>query len=212
MKSVLSFLCVALMANALRAELTDEQKRVPLEVDAPDASQAKIVLLAGPVSNKAGQHEYFAGCAMLMKCLKQTSGVWPVMAAEGWPKNEAVLKGARSIVMYMDGGPNCALLQGSRWETLRGLMKGGAGFVVLHQSVDIPEDHAEDFKSWAGAVWQKDIGCRGHWDMSFTPDVKHEVLQGVAAFTAPHDGWLYNLHFAARNVSPLLAGSVPDTS
>jgi hypothetical protein len=78
--------------------------------------------------------------------------------------------------------------------------------------VDIPEDHAEDFKSWAGAVWQKDIGCRGHWDMSFTPDVKHEVLQGVATFTAPHDGWLYNLHYAAKNVSPLLAGGVPDTS
>jgi hypothetical protein len=164
------------------------------------------------VSNKAGQHEYFAGCAMLMKCLKQTPGIWPVMAAEGWPKNEAVLKGAKSVVAYMDGGPKCALLEGTHWETLRGLIKDGAGFVVLHQAVDIPEDHAADFKEWAGAVWQKDIGSRGHWDMSFTPDAKHDSLRGVASFSAPHDGWLYNLHFAEKNVTPLLTGAVPDKS
>ena len=111
MKSVLSFLFVALTAATLRAELTDEQKLVPLEAGTSDASLTKIVLLAGPVSNKPGQHEYFSGCAMLMKCLKQTPRVWPVMAAEGWPKNEAVLKGAKSVVVYMDGGPKCALLE-----------------------------------------------------------------------------------------------------
>ena len=205
-------LSLCLLATLARAELTDEQKKVPLEVDTTDASLAKIVLLAGPTSNKPGQHEYFSGCAMLMKCLKQTPGVWPVLAAEGWPKNEAVLKNAKSVVMFMDGGPKCALLEGSRWETLRGLIKQGAGFVVLHQSVDIPEDHANDFKEWAGAVWQKDIGSRGHWDMSFTPTAKHEVLSGVAPFTAPKDGWLYNLHFADKNVAPLITGGVPDKS
>ena len=212
MKSFFPVLCLALASVTLHAELTDEQKLVPLEADTTDSSLTKIVLLAGPVSNKPGQHEYFAGCAMLMKCLKQTPGVWPVMAAEGWPKNEAVLKGAKSVVVYMDGGPKCALLEGSRWETLRGLMKDGAGLVVLHQAVDIPEDHAADFKEWAGAVWQKDIGSRGHWDMSFTPDAKHDSLHGVAPFSAPKDGWLYNLHFAEKNVTPLLTGVVPDKS
>ena len=34
-----------------------------------DPKLAKIVLLAGSVSNKAGQHEYFAGCALMMKWL-----------------------------------------------------------------------------------------------------------------------------------------------
>ena len=57
MKSALSFFFVALTAATLHAELTDEQKLVPLEADTTDASLAKIVLLAGPVSNKAGQHE-----------------------------------------------------------------------------------------------------------------------------------------------------------
>jgi hypothetical protein len=205
--------CILLATTTfLHAELTDEQKRVPLEVDAPDASVSKIVLLAGSVSNKPGQHEYFAGCALLMKCLKQTPGVWPVMAAEGWPKNEAIFKNAKAVVMYMDGGAKCALLQPSRWELLRGLMKQGVGFTVLHQSVDIPEDHAEDFKTWAGAVWQKDIGSRGHWDMTFEPKGGHDILRGVGTLAAPKDGWLYNLHFADKNVTPLLTGEVPDKS
>lgn len=212
MKPLLPVVCLALASVAVHAELTDEQKLVPLEADTAESSLTKIVLLAGPVSNKPGQHEYFAGCAMLAKCLKQTPGVWPVMAAEGWPRNEAILKGAKSVVAYLDGGPKCALLEGTRWETLRGLMKSGAGFVVLHQAIDIPEERAAEFKEWAGAVWQKDIGARGHWDMSFTPGVKHDVLNGVAPFSAPKDGWLYNLHFAAKNVTPLLTGAVPDKS
>jgi hypothetical protein len=203
------FLAVAGFAHA---ELTDEQKRVPLEVDALDASMSKIVLLAGSVSNRPGQHEYFAGCSLLMKCLKETPGVWPVMAAEGWPKNDGIFKNAKSVVIYMDGGAKCALLEPSRWELLRGLMKQGVGFVALHQSVDIPEDHAEDFKKWAGAVWQKDIGSRGHWDMTFEPKGGHEILNGVGTIAAPKDGWLYNLRFADKNLTPLLAGPVPDAS
>ena len=85
MKSFLLFpLLAAVAALTARAELTDEQKRIPLEVEAPNASLSKIVLLAGSPSNKAGQHEYFAGCALLMDWLKQSPGVGPVLVAGGW--------------------------------------------------------------------------------------------------------------------------------
>lgn len=33
-------------------------------------------------------------------------GARPVMAAEGWPKNEAILGGAKALVCYQDGGAN----------------------------------------------------------------------------------------------------------
>src|SRR2546422_2455651 len=79
-----TLLCLVATAAITHAALTDEQRRVPLEADTADPKLAKIVLLAGSVSNKPGQHEYFAGCALLANCLKQTPGVWPVMAAEGW--------------------------------------------------------------------------------------------------------------------------------
>jgi len=198
-------------AAPVRAELTDEQRKLPLEADSPDPKLAKIVLLAGSTSNKPGQHEYFAGCALLAQWLRETPGVWPVLVADGWPKNEAILEGAKAVVVYADGGAKLPFLEQGRWDRMKRLVEKGTGLVALHQAVDIPEDHARDFQQWIGAAWQKDIGCRGHWDMEFSEFPKHPALNGVAAFSAPLDGWLYNLHFAS-GVKPLLSGVVPEKS
>jgi len=206
--ALLFLLAFSLCAHA---DLTEEQRRVPLEADSPDPKLAKIVLIAGSVSNKPGQHEYFAGCVLMMDWLKQTPGVWPVLVAEGWPKNEAILDGAKSIVVYADGGAKLPFLDPARWDHMKRLMDAGTGFVMLHQSVDLPADHAEEMKSWLGAVFEGDIGCRGHWDMEFTDFPPHPIMRGVTAFAAPLDGWLYNLHFAPE-AKPLLTGTVPDKS
>jgi hypothetical protein len=194
-----------------RAELTEEQQKITLEADSPNPALVKIVLLAGSTSNKAGQHEYFAGCALLAEWLRQTPGVWPVLVADGWPKNEEIFKGAKAVVVYADGGPKLPFLEESKWNRIKGLVQAGAGLVMLHQAVDVPEARAEEIRSWIGGVWQKDIGCRGHWDMEFDGFAKHPALGGVSAFAAPLDGWLYNLHFSP-DIIPLLSGAVPDKS
>jgi hypothetical protein len=180
-------LSAASLAPALpaRAELTEEQRKIPLEADSPDPALSKIVLLAGSTSNKAGQHEYFAGCALLAEWLRQTPGVWPVLVADGWPKNEEVLKNAKAVVVYADGGPKLPFLEESKWNLIKELVKAGTGLVMLHQAVDVPEERAEEIRSWIGGVWKKDIGCRGHWDMEFDGFAKHPVLGGVSAFAAP---------------------------
>ncbi len=202
---------IALFCPLAARALTDEQRQVPLEQESPDPKLAKIVLLAGSVSNKPGQHEYFAGCALMMKWLKAQPGVWPIMAAEGWPQNERIFNGAKAVVVYMDGGAKLAFLAPERWAIIEKLIAGGAGLVMLHQAVDVPAERAETLKSWLGAVFQGDIGSRGHWDMEFTKFPTHPVTRGVQPFSAPLDGWLYNLHFLPAAV-PLLAGQVPDKS
>ena len=110
------------------------------------------------------------------------------------------------------GAAKLAFLEPARWNKIKALAAKGVGLVALHQAVDIPEANANDFKSWFGAVWQKDISCRGHWDMSFDNFPAHPVMQGVKAFSAPKDGWLYNLHFADKGITPLVSGAVPDTT
>ncbi|GAA5141707.1 hypothetical protein GCM10023213_26340 [Prosthecobacter algae] len=200
------------LATAAQAEFTLEQQQVPLEVLPTDPALAKVVLLAGTPSNKPGQHEYFAGCALLMDWLKQAPGVAPVMVAEGWPKNEAVLEGVRCVVIYMDGGDKLSFLTPDRWARIQALAAAGTGLVILHQAIDCPADRAADFKQWFGAVFQSDIGCRGHWDVQFDSVPEHPINQGLTTFALPKDGWLYNLHFADKGVTPLLACPMPDSS
>ena len=185
---------------------------LPLELDTKDTKLTKIVLLAGEPSSKPGQHEYFADCALMFNWLKQSPGVWPVLART-WPTNEAVFDGAKSIVVLMDGGVKHPLIEESRREKLGKLVDNGIGIAVFHQAVDLPPEHADGAKAAIGGVWLADIGCRGHWDMDLKPTGEHPVLRGVKPFTAKGDGWLYNLHFAdSGKFTPLLAGPVPDKS
>jgi type 1 glutamine amidotransferase len=195
-------------AAALAADPYD-QSGVPLEVDSPDPKLAKIVLLAGGPSSKPMAHEYFAGCALLQDWLKQQPGVWPVMARD-WPKNEAMLRGAKCVVYFGDGGGKQPFITPERWQVFSQLMDSGAGLVLLHQAMDFPTGpDAAKIKGWLGGVFHADIGNRGHWDMDLKPAGKHPTLAGVGAFAAPADGWLFNLHFA-DGIKPLLVGAVPD--
>jgi hypothetical protein len=66
-------------------------------------------------------------------------------------------------------------------------------------------------KGWLGGVWLKDIGSRGHWDMEFNQFPKHPVTSGMSPFSAPFDGWLFNLHFDPGAI-PVVQGAVPDTA
>lgn len=191
------------------APLTPEQEEVALEKLDPSAKGAPVLLLAGSVSNKPGQHEYFAGCTLLAQWLRQNEGVFPVQAAGGWPQDETLLQRARTIVVYADGGAKLPFLAADRLEKMRAAMARGAGLVMLHQAVDIPAAHAAEIGGWLGGSWLSDIGSRGHWDMNFEKFPAHPVTRGIQPFSAPLDGWLFNLHFREGAV-PLVSGAVPD--
>lgn len=99
------------------------------------------------------------------------------------------------------------------WAAFSRMLDSGTGLVLLHQAMDFPPGpDAEKIKGWLGGVFHADIGNRGHWDMDLKPAAKHPVLEGVSAFAAPADGWLFNLHFAGKDLTPLLVGAVPDKS
>jgi len=201
-----------LAAAPLAAASPHDQSGVPLEVDDPRPGLAKILLLAGTPSSKPMAHEYFAGCALLLEWLRLQPGVWPVLA-RGWPRDERVLEGARSVVYFGDGGGKQPFAEPRRWAVLQRLLDGGAGLVLLHQAMDFPAGpDGAAIRGWLGAVYHSDIGSRGHWDMEFNDIPAHEVTRGVRPFAAPADGWLYNLHFAPAGVTPLLRGVVPDKS
>jgi type 1 glutamine amidotransferase len=188
-----------------------DQSGIPLEEDSNDPRLTKIVLVAGRPSHGPGEHEFFAGTAILYKMLKQTPGVWPVMARDGWPKNQKIFEGAKSCVFYMDGRGGHPIIKPERMQLLGKLMDKGAGFVNLHYAVDYPPEQGEKILSWLGGYYDYRISTNPHWKADFRALPEHPITRGVKPFTL-QDEWYFNMRFVEglKNVTPILRAVPPD--
>ena len=189
-----------------------DQTGVPIEELPTDAKAAKVVLIAGFAAPKlkSGEHEYFAGVALLAKMLKQTPGVFPVVVKDGWPKKKETLPGATAVVLFLEGADAHTVIKEDRIKELMKLEADGAGLVHLHSAIDYPKDFAERIRTAAGGVWQKGTGQRAHWVSEFKDFPDHPIFRGVAPFSID-DGWLWKNSFAEgrKGVTPLLRTKSP---
>jgi hypothetical protein len=203
-------LWIVALATTSPAWAQNHRQEIPLEVEPSDPAAIKIVLLAGSFSKGHGKHEYFAGCAMFMKWLRQTPGVFPVMAAEGWPKNEKIFDGAKAVVFYMDGGGKQPYLKPDRLALIDKLAARGAGLVQLHQTVDAPADHVDHAIEWVGGAYAPGLSSRGHWDAEFKEFPPHPITRGVTPIKL-NDGFLNKLRFVEgmKGITPLLRTASP---
>ncbi len=135
-----------------------DQSKVALEVEPPaDFKGKRVLIVAGRQSHGPGDHEFFAGSAILMDLLKQNKGVFPIMARDGWPKNEKLFDTADCIVMYMDGGGGHPAIKPERMALIQKQIDRGAGWVNLHYAVEYPvkagdRDIAGPVKGWLGGL------------------------------------------------------------
>jgi type 1 glutamine amidotransferase len=188
-----------------------DQSGVPLEVEPKDPKATKIVLVAGRQSHGPGDHEFFAGCAILMKMLQQTPGIAPVMARDGWPKNEKIFEGAKSVVFYMDGGGGHPIIQKDHRDVVQKLMDHGVGFVNLHYAVEYPKSQSDHVFNWLGGYYETNFSTNPHWDADFKELPEHAITRGVKPFKI-RDEWYFNIRFApeSKNVKPILKATPPD--
>lgn len=195
-------LLLVLFPSSLRA--AEPEAKIALEKQPEDPKLAKIVLIAGSNFFKPGEHEYVAGCAVLMDLLRQTPGVFPVLALD-WPAKPETLTGAQAVVFFFDGGDKHALLKADRLAAIQKLADGGTGLVHLHQVIDYPKDLGERARGLAGAAWEKGFSQRAHWVADFKTFPEHPVCRGVTPFKID-DGWLYKLRFTSekKGITPLL--------
>jgi type 1 glutamine amidotransferase len=199
--------------SSVRADDTDpyDQSGVPLEVQPADPNVTKIVLVAGRQSHGPGEHEFFAGCSVLMKLLKETSGVFPVMARDGWPKNPKTFENAKSVVFFMDGGKNHPIIQQDHRAAVQKLMDEGVGFVNLHYAVEYPKSQSDHILNWLGGYYETGFSTNPHWQADIKSLPEHPVTRGVKPFGIL-DEWYYNIRFAPalEKVTPILKATPPD--
>jgi hypothetical protein len=180
-----------------------DQASVPLEVRATDPKLTPIVLIAGVGNQGPGEHEYFAGCALLAKLLKQTPGVWPILVRDGWPKDEKVFDDAKCVVLFLTGGGTQPAAKPENVAMLAKLAERGVGLVHLHSAIDYPRATGEILWPYLGGYWDKAISCRSHWVADFAGFPEHPITRGVGRFQID-DGWLFVNRFLPDD-----AGLVP---
>ena len=207
------------LATVAWAALADvdpyDQSGVPLEKQPTDPALNKIVLVAGHKSHGPREHEFFAGCALLMKLLQETPGVFPVMARDGWPKNpEETFKDAKAVVFYMDGGDHHPAINTKEHEdAIQKLIDAKVGFVNLHYAVEYPKAAADPVLNWLGGYYETGYSTNPTWTADFKTLPEHPITRGVKPFTIK-DEWYFNIRFnpEMKGVTPILKATPPDSS
>jgi type 1 glutamine amidotransferase len=218
---LLAALLVAIPASAFaqnppRVDPYDQSK-VPLEVEPPaDFKGKRVLLVAGRPSHGPGDHEFFAGSAIMMDLLKQNPDVFPIMARDGWPKNEKLLETADCIVLYMDGGGGHPAIRPERMALIQKQLDRGAGWVNIHYAVEYPvksggRDVAGPVTSWMGGFYERDYSINPHWDADIRSLPKNPITRGVKPFTL-RDEWYYGMRWVdeMKGVTPILQAVPPD--
>lgn len=197
-----AILLLALLPLQLRA--AEPASKLAIEEQPTDAKATKIVLVAGSNFFKAGEHEYVPGCAALADLLRQTPGVFPVIAID-WPKKAETFAGAKAVVFFFDGAEKHGVLKDDRLAQLQKLADAGVGLVHFHQAVDYPKDLSERARGWLGGVFEKGHSQRAHWVSEFKTFPEHPVCRGVTPFKID-DGWLYKLRFVPekKGITPIM--------
>ncbi|HYG76768.1 MAG TPA: ThuA domain-containing protein [Planctomycetota bacterium] len=215
-----SLLCLLLSVTfALRAADEDidpyDQSQQPLEVDTTDPKLTKIVLVAGSRSHGPGDHEFFAGTSILFNMLKQTPGVFPVMARDGWPKDPKIFEGAKAIFFYMDGGGGHPVIKTGRMELLQPYIDKGVGFVCAHYAVEYPGEKNAELKAkiltWLGGYYETGWSINPHWDAEIKALPDHPITRGVKPFKT-NDEWYYNMRWPdePKGITHILKATPPD--
>ena len=151
----------------VHAELTEQQKKVPLEQDTQDKSLAKVVLLAGPVEQQAGT-------ARILRGMRSDDGLAQTnagrVAGDGsrragrrmrrssttrrwWSSTWTAARSARCSKARV--GRSSSRSRTPAWESSRCTSR----WTFLRHKAD-------ELKSWIGGVFDKSISSRGHWDMT----------------------------------------------
>ena len=190
-----------------------DQSVVPTELPPNDPTAAKIVLVAGAPSldHPPGAHEFFAGTALFAKMLCQTPGVVPVIVKNGWPVDESIFAGARTIVFYLDGRDVHPLADPGKYAVLAPHIAAGAGFVNLHYAVDYNPPVGAQILPWLGGYYESGYSVNPIWQATYDNLPAHPIASGVAPLTI-NDEWYYNMRWidGMPGVTPILQAVPPE--
>ena len=174
------------------------------------ADKAKAVFISGKPSHGRLAHEHRAGNMILAKRLNE-SGL-PIEAVlvphYGYPKDESILKGADSIVIFCTGHGRHVL--NPKLKEFDLLMKKGTGVVMIHWATEaVKGASGNKFIEWMGGFCDLNWSVNPHWTPKFKAR-EHSIWNGVKPFSI-NDEWYYHMRFVKdlKGVTPILTDVPP---
>jgi hypothetical protein len=167
------------------------------------------ILLIGKNNDHAyGTHEYMFECNLLARCLKQTKGVETVVS-NGWPKDEAQLKGVKAIVLYTANGGNVLLAPGVRDQALK-MLKKGVGLTAIHWSTGADKARGDEWQHILGAWFSTADGSRLNTTTTklIQAAPKHPICHGWQEYDL-RDEYYLDLKFTP-DIKPVLTVKLPN--
>ena len=192
---------------------------------AGEASETKILLVAGRCDHAPGTHEAAAGARLLEHCVENAANIQPVRGEVfyQWPEEKSVLDDARTVVFIGDIFPPERMDQPAKVKAeLSAMMDRGCGIVCIHYATGLRAEHVTEdgnhpLLEWLGGYFA--AGCPHHRSVArVTPATivpekgDHPVLRGWKEFTFDDEPY-WNNYFGkqglAENVTPLASSMLP---
>jgi type 1 glutamine amidotransferase len=206
---VLAAMSLCLAVPAFAAE--NPPQRPGLAEDAKLDGRKKIVFLSGHPSHGYAQHEGFAGCMLLAKCLNENvPQVYCEVYKHEWPTDPKAFDNAAAIVIYCDGGGGHMAIK--HLKELGELMDKRVGLGCIHYAVEVPKGEVgDDFLHWIGGYFETFHSINPDWKAEYKELPKHDVTRGVAPFST-NDEWYYHMRFRPemKGVTEILKAVPPD--
>ncbi|MBM3890726.1 MAG: hypothetical protein FJ388_16575, partial [Verrucomicrobia bacterium] len=159
------------------------------------AKDAKVVLLAGKKSHRAGEHEYEKGMMLFKHCLDtapNVKGVVTEVHTNGWPQNVKTLDDADTIVLFSDGNGRAQhpFMVGDRMAVIEKQVQRGCGLVVIHWSLCLPSKIGnETFLRWIGGFGDYQNPPRPKGEPvrveGWSKQAAHPICRGLKPFEMP---------------------------
>jgi hypothetical protein len=181
--------------------------------EASGTAKTKVVLIAGGPSHGYFAHSHYAGCMLLAKALNENvPSIEAVVVRNGWPKDEAVLDGARAIVIFSDGGRGNPMLP--HLKELGQRMGKGIGLALIHFAVEVPKEAAgRELLEWTGGYYEPYWSVNPTWTARFEKFPDHPITRGVKPFEVL-DEWYYHMRFRENmeGVTAILSAVPPEST
>lgn len=169
---------------------------------------SKILFIGKEPDHPYGSHMYMHTLGVLAKCAEKVNGVETVVS-QGWPEDEAQLKGVSAIVMYTSPAAEF-LLDSPQREAFDKQMKAGVGLVTIHWASSIKKENVERLGpawiSYLGGTWVSNVGLSfGKSPLTqLVPD--HPICRGWQEYEIDDE---YYLNPTIDKATPLLRVKEP---